>query len=437
MNKRILVYVDNMSVGEVADDLVEIQSESDTKHESNQDGDDEVSKEQQTNTKRTSKSDCSIQELFYATLEVRTLISESKGVDSEWPPNSHDLTLARATKSIPVKLYNFLAWSLGFSCEPIEDEMVNICPSEKTKVVSIEQDLINAELSRKKQTHKSLALGMTVWQYLKYLNTLCPFPSLLATSAGDLVKTAKSKLLHVTEDEAQDASVELPAVEDKAYILDAMAVLQTLTFIPLTFGELATNLLAKIVNAAIFSKCKNVDFVCDRYPRQSVKNLEKRRAMSGIQMIRIYSEQQKVSRQWKKVMVDLLIKDEKFMFSGEHKEELMKFIFNCWSKDPQLLKGIQVFLTHKENCHRLLESNGEMMCSEIEELYCDHEEADMRMIAHATHASQAYPTTIIKSPDTDVFLTLTSCLKLVSELEDGLSHSQRSGIAFEINRVAH
>ena len=110
------------------------------------------------------KSDFSLQQLFHAALKVRQLIKESKGVDSGWPPDSHDLTLALATKSIPVKLYNFLAWSLGFSGEPIDHEMVEINPSEKTKVVSIAQDLIYAESSGKKQTHKSLALGMTVGQ---------------------------------------------------------------------------------------------------------------------------------------------------------------------------------------------------------------------------------------------------------------------------------
>ena len=110
------------------------------------------------------KSQCSVQELFHAALEVRALISESRGVGDEWPPDSHDLTLSRATKSIPVKLYNFLAWTLGFSSEPIDDEMVEIRPSEKSKVVSIAQDLIYAEWSGRKQTHKSLALGMTVRQ---------------------------------------------------------------------------------------------------------------------------------------------------------------------------------------------------------------------------------------------------------------------------------
>ena len=254
-------------------------------------------------------------------------------------------------------------------------------------------------------------------EVLKY--SLRPFPSSLATSEGDLVKTAKSKLLHKIEEDVPGACVDLPAVENKACILDAMAVLQTLTVIPATFGELATNLLTKVVNAAIFSKCKRVDFVGDRYPRQSIKNLERvRRAMSGVQVIRIFSEQQKVPRQWKK-----------FMSSGDNKEELMKFIFSTWRKaDPQLLKGVEVFLAHEEICHRFFDSNGEMMCSEIGELYCDHEEADTRMIVHTMHASLAYRTIIIKSPDTDVLLiALNACLGTDADImfETGVGTGRR------------
>ena len=120
-------------------------------------------------------------------------------------------------------------------------------------------------------------------EVLKY--SLRPFPCSLATNEGDLVKTVKSKLVSTVEGEVTDASVDIP-IEEKAYIVDAMAMVQTMTEIPDTFGELATQLLVKIVNTAVFSNSKRVDFVCDRYPKQSIKDLERqRRAASGVQVI--------------------------------------------------------------------------------------------------------------------------------------------------------
>ena len=80
-------------------------------------------------------------------------------------------------------------------------------------------------------------------EVLKY--SLRPFPRALATNEGDLVKTVKAKLLHAIEEEVQGSSVDLP-VGEKAYILDAMAMLQTLTVLPVTFGELAIDLLIRV-----------------------------------------------------------------------------------------------------------------------------------------------------------------------------------------------
>ena len=118
MNKGTLVYVDSMSAGDVADDLMVIHTEDEDSDEGDDElNDSEYTKEEWTNNnKRTAtwKSDSSLQQLFHAALEVRNLINESKGVHLGWPPDSHDLTLALATKSIPIKLYNFLAWCLGF-----------------------------------------------------------------------------------------------------------------------------------------------------------------------------------------------------------------------------------------------------------------------------------------------------------------------------------
>ena len=145
--------------------------------------------------------------------------------------------------------------------------------------------------------------------------SLRPFPSPLATVEGHLVKTAKSKLLNLLESEMNDAYVERVDGES-ALIIDAMAILQTMKINVATFGELAHELLTKIVKMAIFSNAKRIDFVGDRYPVRSIKNLERnKRSEGGTFLVKIYGGQQRVPRQWKK-----------FMSTGKNKEELMKKI---------------------------------------------------------------------------------------------------------------
>ena len=172
-------------------------------------------------------------------------------------------------------------------------------------------------------------------EILKY--SLRPFPRPLPTTDGDLVKTVKSKLLSTIE--AQVPNCQIERIDgDKACILDAMSILQTLSAIPNTFKELAMRLLEIVVKCTVSHRAKRVDFVCDTYPAKSIKNLEReRRASSGTQVIRIVNGQQRVPRQWKK-----------FMASGENKEKLSKFIFYTWQiVDPILLHGVEVLVTHE------------------------------------------------------------------------------------------
>ena len=103
--------------------------------------------------------------------------------------------------------------------------------------------------------------------------SLRPFPLPLATSDGNLVKTVKSKLLHLIENRTADCLVDM--IEgNRVLILDAMALLQTIKTIPSTIGELAHKLLVMVVELAMKSEAKRVDFVCDRYPAQGIKDFE-------------------------------------------------------------------------------------------------------------------------------------------------------------------
>jgi hypothetical protein len=112
--------------------------------------------------------------------------------------------------------------------------------------------------------------------------SLRPFPLSLATLEGNLVKSTKSKLLSIIENEVQEALVEHIDGEN-ALIIDAMALLQSMKIRSTTFGELALQILTRIVQMGSFSNSKRVDLVCDRYPDHSIKNLERiKRSRGGV-----------------------------------------------------------------------------------------------------------------------------------------------------------
>ena len=253
-------------------------------------------------------------------------------------------------------------------------------------------------------------------EVLKY--SLRPFPLPIATAFGGLAKTTKARLLHVIEEAVVNPYVE--AIQgNNAVMIDGMALLQTLSTIPATFKELANMVLMQISTIAVSLQCTRADFVCDRYPVISIKNLDReKRANDGAQVIRIYDGQQRVPRQWKK-----------FMSSGENKEAIQEFLFQSWlTSSPDMLKGVHVYVTHHDKCHRLVPSGEAVACEEILELFSDHEEADTRLILHASHAAQMHTKVVIRSPDTDVFfIALNASLAIPSQLFflTGIGNSKR------------
>ena len=148
------------------------------------------------------------------------------------------------------------------------------------------------------------------------LYSLRKFPHPFATVDGELVKSPKCKLLHELVGRVTDPMVEMTQTSG-ALLLDAMAMLQTLKYIPQTFGELAEKILQMLLSCARAANAERVDFVSDGYPAVSIKNLEQnKRAVSGVTQIRIGGPNQKVSHQFKR-----------FLSLGENKESLIEFIF--------------------------------------------------------------------------------------------------------------
>ena len=98
MSKGTLVYSDILTVGDVADCTGVPEWEFDTLSDS-----EEEEYADQTDNERD--KEVKAKDIYFVALEIRKLLRDSKGINAEWPPDSHDLTLIRAKESMPVMLY--------------------------------------------------------------------------------------------------------------------------------------------------------------------------------------------------------------------------------------------------------------------------------------------------------------------------------------------
>ena len=224
--------------------------------------------------------------------------------------------------------------------------------------------------------------------------SLGPLPWSLATPDGQLAKTTKSTLLNLLEKDVAPQE-EVPA--NAAWVVDAMALLQSISSPPRTFADLAETVFT-MATTSFRTHGPRVDFVVDRYPDISIKAAERsKRAKSGSLAVNITHRTQKCPSQWKK-----------FLSVGHNKTTLVQFLLREWSSNVNLyaprLHNRQLFVTSQASCVVLSSPDGQTIHEEaVPELTCTHEEADTRLLLHASHASNAgYADVVIKSPDTDV-----------------------------------
>lgn len=101
--------------------------------------------------------------------------------------------------------------------------------------------------------------AMDLRQVLKY--SLGPVPWSLATPDGQIAKTTKSLLLHLLEKDVPPVEA---VPQDAVWVVDAMALLQSLSHAPRTFGELAEAIFC-MVTTSFSTHGVRVDFVSDSY----------------------------------------------------------------------------------------------------------------------------------------------------------------------------
>ncbi len=102
--------------------------------------------------------------LYHASMLLRGTISSIQGLKVPWPPVAADISIENVKEIVTPTLFNFFAWTLGFSNEAQIDSYVAVTDKQKSRIFSLVQDMIFVSSNGKTFTPKSLLLAMAMRQ---------------------------------------------------------------------------------------------------------------------------------------------------------------------------------------------------------------------------------------------------------------------------------
>ena len=175
----------------------------------------------------------------------------------------------------------------------------------------------------------------------------------LGTTDGTPCKTVNAKLMHALEKDVEHLD-QVPA--GSALFFDGMAFIHKIHTMPSTFGQLADRLLQDLMHMAIQFRYVRVDFVCDQYPVQIIKNCER----DVVLWVHSGHPHPKTRPQDTKAIQEI---------SGKwrNKELLIEFIFQCWTRcDPVILGNVLLVVSHGEVCHSIVVNNAVVAVTEVQ-----------------------------------------------------------------------
>jgi len=235
------------------------------------------------------------------------------------------------------------------------------------------------------------------------LHPLGPLPWALSTPDGLLRKTNKASLASLLQKNVH-FSEEVPV--NSAAVIDGMSLVQRLKGDQLTFGDVTITVLSMAIKEGVW--CNRIDVVFDTYKELSIKNSERqlRGEEPGHQLVNITSTQ--IVRQWRN-----------FLTRVSNKTSLT-FIVNEWRKEAcrQKLEEKPLYANAGDTYYRITAKG-----SEVPALRSQQEEADGRLLLHASHAAnEGFNSVLVCSEDTDVFI-----MSLAFSNEIGASLFMKSG----------
>lgn len=156
-----IVYTECLSRASVAESFIDMNEET---SQSSLESDSAV----QTDGERYANmndSRASLKELYTVGMALKSVLQDQPSTwYNNWPPLASDITAENVKKLVCPRLFNFMAWFLGFSDEPEDAEYIALEEKTTAKIFSLCQDLVYVANKGKVQTPKSLALAMAVRQ---------------------------------------------------------------------------------------------------------------------------------------------------------------------------------------------------------------------------------------------------------------------------------
>ena len=96
--------------------------------------------------------------------------------------------------------------------------------------------------------------------------------------------------------------------------------------------------------------------------------------------------------------------------NGSNKMTLIRFLVSRWQREHACIGATQIYVGFNETCIKLGDR-------EEPALFCNHEEADKRLVFHTKQISNSFGKIVIHTPDTDILLiTLGLASEITAEL---------------------
>ncbi|KAH9637765.1 hypothetical protein HF086_007794 [Spodoptera exigua] len=263
--------------------------------------------------------------------------------------------------------------------KPIKrNKIYNFASQCMTKVLSTKDKNKKVLLKMERDVFgRLLAISLNKKINFEYCLTfpLAPLPPALFSCTGEMLKTTKSTLAKILKSKTEMVEPTHINVE----IIDGFYYLHLIgSSIAQTFDKIAESILIKICS----TNATEIHLIFDRYLSPSIKDSERESRKEFNIPYNISGPQQTRPKNFLQSL-----KNYRF------KEALVQFLADYWENDrlATIIQNKKIFLTVDHQCYSYEVQENSVKKTEETNYECHHEEADTRIIFHASKAKPGSP----------------------------------------------